>query len=360
MDFLSARYLNYFLSLLVAGISLCKGIKGNVSTPNNVTVFVGDNVEIPCIFDQSSLVALSWHRGVLTNDTSKQVLRLFRQRFFPGSDSRFNMSANFSLLLNDAQLEDSSYYTCQVTLHGTFQSSTNLIVTKGISLFKGIKGDISTPNNVTVFVGENAEIPCIFDQSSLVALSWYRGVLTNDTSKQVLRYFRQRLFPGSDSRFNMSANFSLLLNDAQLEDSSYYTCQVTLHGTFQSSTNLIVTEVPTTQPTTTLRSTAKQTTRATTAPTSPSEKSSQKTDAPQKSGSASETPTTQSVKTAKPDGPDKPTSAPAMISKMDNIPIIIGCSIGGLILLAIVVLACYCYCCRNKKNSGYSKPPKPV
>ncbi|XP_071483804.1 pregnancy-specific glycoprotein 22-like isoform X5 [Diadema antillarum] len=315
MDFLSARYLNYFLSLLVAGISLCKGIKGNVSTPNNVTVFVGDNVEIPCIFDQSSLVALSWHRGVLTNDTSKQVLRLFRQRFFPGSDSRFNMSANFSLLLNDAQLEDSSYYTCQVTLHGTFQSSTNLIVTKGISLFKGIKGDISTPNNVTVFVGENAEIPCIFDQSSLVALSWYRGVLTNDTSKQVLRYFRQRLFPGSDSRFNMSANFSLLLNDAQLEDSSYYTCQVTLHGTFQSSTNLIVTE---------------------------------------------ETPTTQSVKTAKPDGPDKPTSAPAMISKMDNIPIIIGCSIGGLILLAIVVLACYCYCCRNKKNSGYSKPPKPV
>ncbi|XP_071483796.1 pregnancy-specific glycoprotein 22-like isoform X4 [Diadema antillarum] len=326
MDFLSARYLNYFLSLLVAGISLCKGIKGNVSTPNNVTVFVGDNVEIPCIFDQSSLVALSWHRGVLTNDTSKQVLRLFRQRFFPGSDSRFNMSANFSLLLNDAQLEDSSYYTCQVTLHGTFQSSTNLIVTKGISLFKGIKGDISTPNNVTVFVGENAEIPCIFDQSSLVALSWYRGVLTNDTSKQVLRYFRQRLFPGSDSRFNMSANFSLLLNDAQLEDSSYYTCQVTLHGTFQSSTNLIVTEVK----------------------------------MPGNLGNGTETPTTQSVKTAKPDGPDKPTSAPAMISKMDNIPIIIGCSIGGLILLAIVVLACYCYCCRNKKNSGYSKPPKPV
>ncbi|XP_071483790.1 pregnancy-specific glycoprotein 22-like isoform X3 [Diadema antillarum] len=336
MDFLSARYLNYFLSLLVAGISLCKGIKGNVSTPNNVTVFVGDNVEIPCIFDQSSLVALSWHRGVLTNDTSKQVLRLFRQRFFPGSDSRFNMSANFSLLLNDAQLEDSSYYTCQVTLHGTFQSSTNLIVTKGISLFKGIKGDISTPNNVTVFVGENAEIPCIFDQSSLVALSWYRGVLTNDTSKQVLRYFRQRLFPGSDSRFNMSANFSLLLNDAQLEDSSYYTCQVTLHGTFQSSTNLIVTEalqLPT--PTMTSAQTPSQYMRT-------------------------ETPTTQSVKTAKPDGPDKPTSAPAMISKMDNIPIIIGCSIGGLILLAIVVLACYCYCCRNKKNSGYSKPPKPV
>ncbi|XP_063959472.1 uncharacterized protein LOC135155035 [Lytechinus pictus] len=167
----------YSLSLITSAESALV-----VTTNLTATAYKGRSITLPCRFEGEP-TAVYWykHNRTAPDAEPKVPVQFFQGKVFNEEEPRFNMTADYSMVISDIRIEDEEMYSCKPVLEddSTGESFTNLTVIALADPLEPVVPDCKPTEpgkcvyEVVGVVTESFELRCRVDEvKPAVTLSW--------------------------------------------------------------------------------------------------------------------------------------------------------------------------------------------
>ncbi|XP_071510272.1 roundabout homolog 2-like, partial [Diadema antillarum] len=199
-----------------------------VTTEPEVRLRQGLPGSVPCTVTRK-LSAVDWKKGdTIESATTVAKLDISDSNGAisgPGfEDERFTVASNYSLIFNTARSEDSGRYFCEVS---DYETGSLYINHSDVTVFDP---PVITDDRRVLQYGERAILRCQYEEP-VYGVSWRKGGEYTEAEPLVaLDLFyevNQREGPGYDKGwYNISEDYSLVINSARIRDRGRYFCAV--------------------------------------------------------------------------------------------------------------------------------------
>ncbi|XP_071485851.1 uncharacterized protein [Diadema antillarum] len=199
-----------------------------VSTEPEVRLRQGFRGLVPCTVIRK-ISTVSWKKGDVVENAVDVVTLDISNGHISGQgfeDGEFTVASNYSLIFENALSKDSGRYFCEVTDYGTGSKYRNQ---SDVTVFDP---PVITDASRVLQYGDQAILRCQYEEAIYI-VQWKKG-RTKDDSEVLVQIVldrdsnrTQREFPpGYQGWYNMTDNFSLVINSTRIQDGGRYFCLV--------------------------------------------------------------------------------------------------------------------------------------